>query len=98
MREICTSGSEGGLKSISPPYPYLYWNTFIKHASAARPLARSITTQIRISLVLIICTLISDSAKARNIFSPTPVWLLKPTPVIEIFAMFGSDEIFVPGH
>ena len=44
------------------------------------------------------CTLIPASASARNIFSPTPVWVRSPMPTTDSLAMSSSKLNSAPGQ
>ena len=54
--------------------------------------------EIRTSLVLINLTFTCESARARNIFSPTPVCVRKPIPETDSLAISTCWLTFAPGH
>ena len=58
--------------------------------TAAGPSVRAISTEILISLVVIMRTLIFSRESAENIFPATPSALAMPTPTTDIFAIEAS--------
>ena len=68
------------MPGAAPAYPI---NAVCTARIACSPLARSMTTEILISLVEIMSMLTFSRASVSNIFAATPEWLRMPTPTIE---------------